>query len=158
MNAYMLSYNHKIVIDTNVIVSAMRGDNPDSPARAVLRLALEEKIKPMMSDALMYEYEDLANRDHLYAYSPLNVDQRNEFLDTLFSVCEWSHVHYLWRPNLKDEGDNYLVELAVAGQAQYIITENLKDLNSGELNFDTVKAMHPIAYLHHWRENEQKEA
>ncbi|WP_395147926.1 putative toxin-antitoxin system toxin component, PIN family (plasmid) [Moraxella atlantae] len=52
-------------------------------------------------------------------------------------------VSYLWRPNLKDEGDNFIVELAVAGNADYIVTRNLKDFRQSELVFDSFKVITP---------------
>ena len=51
------------------------------------------------------------------------------------SVCEWVRIFYLWRPNLKDEGDNHLIELAVAGNANIIVSHNKKDFCQSELNF-----------------------
>ncbi|WP_368500055.1 PIN domain-containing protein, partial [Moraxella sp.] len=42
-------------------------------------------------------------------------------LNALLSICEWVRIFYLWRPNLKDEGDNHLIELAVAGNANIIV-------------------------------------
>ncbi|UZA04722.1 PIN domain-containing protein [Moraxella bovis] len=41
----------------------------------------------------------------------------------------------MWRPNLKDEGDNHLIELAVAGNANIIVSHNQKDFRQNELNF-----------------------
>ena len=74
-------------------------------------------------------------------------DEVSELLAAFFSVCEWVQIHYLWRPNLKDEGDNFLIELAVAGNAESIITNNLKDLRNAELQFDGLKVLAPEDYL-----------
>ena len=71
----------------------------------------------------------------------------SELLAAFFSVCEWVQIHYLWRPNLKDEGDNFLIELAVAGNAESIITNNLKDLRNAELQFDGLRVLAPEDYL-----------
>lgn len=70
-----------------------------------------------------------------------------QFISSIFSVCEWVQIHYLWRPNLKDEGDNFLIELAVAGNAESIITNNLKDLRNAELQFEGLKVLAPEDYL-----------
>ena len=78
---------------------------------------------------------------------PLTEDEVSELLAAFFSVCEWVQIHYLWRPNLKDEGDNFLIELAVAGNAESIITNNLKDLRNAELQFDGLKVLAPEDYL-----------
>ena len=71
----------------------------------------------------------------------------NDLLAAFFSVCEWVQIHYLWRTNLKDEGDNFLIELAVAGNAESIITNNLKDLRNAELQFDGLRVLAPEDYL-----------
>ena len=71
----------------------------------------------------------------------------SNLLAAFFSVCEWVQIHYLWRPNLNDEGDNFLIELAVAGNAESIITNNLKDLRNAELQFEGLKVLAPEDYL-----------
>nr|WP_228025325.1 PIN domain-containing protein [cf. Phormidesmis sp. LEGE 11477] len=43
------------------------------------------------------------------------------------SISHWTFIYYTWRPNLKDEADNHLIELAIAGSASLIATNNLKD-------------------------------
>jgi predicted nucleic acid-binding protein len=56
-------------------------------------------------------------------------------------------IYYLWRPNLKDEGDNFLIELAVAGNAEIIVTNNVKDLGSAELSFENLQIYKPEELL-----------
>jgi hypothetical protein len=53
-------------------------------------------------------------------------------LEAFPSVCEWLDVYFGWRPNLSDEGDNHLIELAVAGGAGWIVTNNLADFERAE--------------------------
>lgn len=55
--------------------------------------------------------------------------------------------YYLWRPNLRDETDNHLVELAVAGGAMAIVTYNVRDLTAGELLFPSLRILTPVAFL-----------
>ena len=55
----------------------------------------------------------------------------------------WVTVYYGWRPNLPDEGDNHLIELALAGGAQAIVTHNLRDLRGGELQLGTLRVLTP---------------
>jgi len=54
---------------------------------------------------------------------------------------------YAWRPNLGDEADNHLVELAVAGQANYLVTRNVRDLRGGELKFPHISVVTPTQLL-----------
>jgi predicted nucleic acid-binding protein len=59
------------------------------------------------------------------------------------SVSEWIYIYYLWKPNLKDEADNHLIELAVAGNAQLIATNNVKHFKNAELLFPSLKILTP---------------
>jgi len=56
-------------------------------------------------------------------------------------------IYFGWRPNLPDEGDNHLVELAVAGAASHIVTRNLRDLRQAELKFPMIKVLGPDLFL-----------
>lgn len=134
MNAYMLSFIMKVVIDCNIFISAVLSQN--GLAIEILRLALKEKIEPQMGLKLFSEYEDVISRDKILNNSKLTSLEIDELFDSLMSVCNYNELYYLWRPNLKDEGDNHLVELAVASNAKYIITHNKKDFISSELKFD----------------------
>ena len=56
-------------------------------------------------------------------------------------------MYSLWRPNLPDESDNHLIELAVAGGADFIVTRNLRDLRGNELRFATLRTISPEDFL-----------
>jgi hypothetical protein len=72
-----------------------------------------------------------------------SIKERNEVFDGFLSGCRWVEVFYAWRPNLPDEADNHLIELAVAAQASAIVTRNLRDVSRGELKFPTLKILTP---------------
>jgi predicted nucleic acid-binding protein len=78
---------------------------------------------------------------------PLDEGERLEFLPAFLSSCLWCKIYFVWRSNLKDEGDNHLIELAVAGGAKYIITSNVRDFKSGELIFDELKVVTPQTFI-----------
>ena len=59
------------------------------------------------------------------------------------SVSQWIHIYYLWRPNLKDEADNHLIELAIAGNARILATKNIKDFQNAELLFPELSILKP---------------
>ena len=59
------------------------------------------------------------------------------------SVSEWIFIYYIWRPNLQDEADNHLIELAVAGNADIIATHNIRDLQNSELMFPDLQILKP---------------
>jgi putative PIN family toxin of toxin-antitoxin system len=130
-----------IVLDTNVLVAALlRGGGS---ARAVLRACLRSEYQPVIGPALLAEYEDVLGRADLFADSVLSPRERDEVFDGLLSRCRWVEVFYAWRPNLPDEGDNHLIELAVAAQADAIVTRNLRDVARGELKFPSLRALTP---------------
>lgn len=74
-------------------------------------------------------------------------EERLELMAALASRGRWTRVFYGWRPNLPNEGDNHLIELAVASGAQHVITHNVKDLDRGELFFDTLSIKTPEQFL-----------
>lgn len=100
-----------------------------------------------MSNALFLEYEEVLARDELFAEALITSEDRAVLLDAFLSVCEWVSITFLWRPNLPDESDNHLIELAVAGHAGLVITGNTKDISGGELIFDTIRIVTPSAWL-----------
>lgn len=132
-------------MDTNVFISAMT--SPGGINREVLRACLSGRAKPLMGIALYEEYEDVMRRPEILKRCPLAEDERTVFLDAFLSVCEWTSIYFLWRPNLRDEADNHLIELAVAGGASAIVTSNLRDLKSGELIFPTIQVLKPADFL-----------
>jgi len=123
----------KIVIDTSVWISALI--KRDSKARELIRLIFKAKLSPQMSETLFREYEDVMKRKKIQELTPLSLEEQNELFEAYLSTCKWNEIYYMWRPNLQDENDNFIVELAVASGAEAIITYNVKDFKSAELVF-----------------------
>lgn len=63
----------------------------------------------------------------------------------------WVAIYYGWRPNLPDEADNHLVELALAGGVAGIVTHNVRDIGRGELIFNQLRVMTPAQCLEEWQ-------
>ena len=135
----------RIVVDTKVLVSAIL--SPDGAAREVLRRCLNGNARPLIGNALFLEYEAVLSRDDLFASAPIVPVDRVVLLDAVLSVCRWIDVAFLWRPNLPDESDNHLIELAVADNAQWIVTGNARGVTAGELLFDTFRVVTPGEWL-----------
>ena len=132
-------------MDTNVIVAAMisaQGIN-----REVLRACFQDRAQPIIGEPLFLEYEDVLARPHLMTRSPLSEVERRNLLEAFLSVCDWVDVYFGWRPNLPDEGDNHLIELAVGGGASYIVTNNVADLTGGDLRFPQIQVMRPQEFM-----------
>lgn len=134
-----------IVIDTNILVAALQKEG--NSARRILRLCLLGEYQAIIGAALFAEYEDVLGRDALFEKSVLHKLEREQVFNGFLSVCKWCEVFYAWRPNLPDEADNHLIELAIAGQAQAIITRNLRDLAQGELKFPNLQILNPEQFL-----------
>lgn len=130
-----------IVVDTNVLVGALLGKG--GAAREVLRRCLKGYYEPVIGSALFSEYEDVFSRDVLWKNALVSVQERNDVLDGFLTVSRWVEVFFAWRPNLPDEGDNHLIELAVSGNASAIVTRNVRDIAGGELRFPSVQVITP---------------
>ena len=133
-----------LVIDTSVFVAALRSGGGAS--RRILRGCLSRDYEPLFSAALLAEYEEVLDRPALRNCT-LSVDERRDVLAAMASIGRWVQVYFAWRPNLADEDDNYLVELAVAGAAAAVVTHNVRDLRSGELAFPDLRILTPAQCL-----------
>lgn len=138
----------KIVVDTNVFISVLIGQS-ESTSRELVRQCLRGKYQPLMGNALFAEYQDVINRDRIISLCPLTTEERTNLLAAFMNVCQWVRVYYLWRPNLLDEADNHLIELAVAGNAQIIATRNIKDFRRSQLQFPQLEILKPEELLNY---------
>ena len=136
-----------IVIDTNVFVAGLR--SAGGASRAVLRRALGGSLQPLFGNALWMEYQDLLDRP--VWGEATTADERRQVLAALALLGRWVTVYYGWRPNLPDEGDNHLIELALAGGALAIVTHNLRDLRGGDLRLGNLRVLTPAQCLEEWK-------
>ena len=112
-----------IVIDTCVLISALRSRNGAS--FKLLSLIDSNKFTFFLSVPLVLEYESVAKR--MSRNLGLTHSDIENIIDYLCTVGNHRKVHYLWRPNLKDPGDDFVLELAVESECNYIVTHNVKD-------------------------------
>jgi putative PIN family toxin of toxin-antitoxin system len=134
----------RIVVDTNVFVGACLGKGPSSQ---VVENCLQRQYEPLIGAALLAEYEDVLGRPKIFEGSRLAAPERSRLLDIFLAHCRWTRVYFGWRPNLRDEGDNHLVELAVAGGAGFIVTHNIRHLKVMELSFPDLALATPAQLL-----------
>lgn len=133
-----------VVIDTNVFVGACLGTGPSSK---VIELCLTGRLAPAMGSALLLEYEDVLSRPQLFEGCRLSGQEREELLDIFLASCRWIKTYFSWRPNLRDEADNHVVELAVACGASHIVSWNTRDFESMELRFPMLRLATPAKLL-----------
>ncbi len=131
-----------IVIDTNVLVSALRSDMGAS--YYLISILPSQKFKISLSVPLYIEYQDvLTRKEHLTGEST-----KEEILSFLRYFCKISvhqKIFYLWRPWLKDPKDDMVLELAVASKSQFIVTYNLKDFSN--IQQFGIEAITPKSFL-----------
>ena len=113
----------QVVLDTNVIVSALRSNQGAS--YKLLMLVGRANFEINLSVPLLLEYEDATKR--LLGQIPLTEIDINDILDYFCRMGNQREVFYLWRPFLRDSKDDMVLELAVSGRCGAIITYNKKD-------------------------------
>jgi putative PIN family toxin of toxin-antitoxin system len=123
----------KIVLDTNVVVAAMR--SPKGASAAILQLARRGGTTLMLSVALALEYEAVCCEAEHRLVSGLSADEVDIFLDAVIALAEPVRTHFLWRPQLRDPGDEMVLETAVNGRAGVLVTFNLRDFGSAPSRF-----------------------
>jgi putative PIN family toxin of toxin-antitoxin system len=136
----------RIVIDTSVLVSAVLSRNG---ASFQLVSALPSALfQPALTVALYTEWQAVLTRpEHLPPGT--GPEEALAFLRYLASIAHLQDVHFLWRPFLRDPGDDMVLECAVAARSPFIVTHNVRDFRRCEsLN---VRAVTPRNFLIHLR-------
>lgn len=132
---------YKIVLDTNIIYSAVRSKR--GMAYRLISIIDEHKYRIQISVPLILEYEDVLKRN--LTHLTLSDSDINDLIDYLCKVGEKRKIYYLWRPVLKDVKDDFILELAVESECDFIITYNIKDFKGAE-KFN-IKVITPIEFL-----------
>ena len=112
----------RLVIDTTAMVAAIRSDTGAS--RQLLVDALEDRFAMLVSVPLLIEYEAVMTRHEHLAASRLSVTDVKTLLDAVAAVAEPVRLDFLWRPVLVDADDDMVLETAVNGRADAIVTFN----------------------------------
>ncbi len=137
----MAMENSIVILDTNIIFAGLYSSSGAS--FQVLRLLDTGRINPVISTSLLFEYEDVLKRKQ--ELLELSNEQVDTVLDNICALSKFQEIYFLWRPYLKDQKDDHVLEVAVASKTNIIVTHNLKDFKGVE-NFG-VKAITPSKYL-----------
>ena len=112
----------RTVLDTDVLVAAVRSDRGAS--RVLLTAALERRYPVLASVPLMLQYESVLTRSEHLAAARISAADVEVLLDAIALVSEPIRISYLWRPVLSDPGDDLVLEAAVNGRADVVVTFN----------------------------------
>lgn len=115
----------RVVLDTNVLVAATRSRNGAS--FALLQSLRNRRFVALASVPLMLEYEAVLKRPEHLAVGGRTADMADAFLDAMSLFIEPVHLYYLWRPQLRDPADEMVLETALNGRADALVTLNIDD-------------------------------
>jgi putative PIN family toxin of toxin-antitoxin system len=135
----------RVILDSNVLVSAFT--SAEGASRQVLRSVLNSEADALISVPLFAEYESVLGRPETRRRCPLTISEQGRLFDAFLSRTQLVEVYYRWRPNLPDEGDNHILELAVAAGDAPIVTYNRRDFRGGQLRFPSIIVETPAAWL-----------
>ncbi len=135
---------YRVVLDTDIIVTALRRATGGS--NAVLREAAHGRITPLVTPALFLEYEAVLKRPEQRLVHGLGLRDIDRFLSALAAACEAVEVSFQWRPQLSDANDEMVLETAVNGQADALITHNVRDFVKGAERFG-LRVLRPGEFL-----------
>jgi putative PIN family toxin of toxin-antitoxin system len=116
------------VADTDVLVAAMR--SPGGASAAILRAARRGRVTLLVSVPLAMEYEAICSEAEHQLAAGLSVREVAIFLDAVMAMAEPVKIHFLWRPQLRDPGDEMVLETAVNGRADGLVTFNVRDFGT----------------------------
>ena len=123
----------RLILDTAAMVAAIRSDAGAS--RRLLVAALERRFTLLASVPLMIEYQAVMTRpEHLKA-SGLSAGDVDVLLDAVAAVVEPVRLAFLWRPAVRDPNDDMVLEAAVNGRADAIVTFNVRDFGETAKRF-----------------------
>ena len=138
----------RIVLDTDVVVAALR--SPAGGSNAVLREVALGHVRPLATPALFLEYEAVLKRpEHRLAHG-LRLDEIDDFLATLAEAIEGVEISYSWRPQLSDAEDEMVLETAINGRADALVTHNVRDFAKGAARFG-IRVRRPGEFLKEFR-------
>jgi predicted nucleic acid-binding protein len=120
-------------MDTDAVVAAMR--SLAGASAAIIRAVRQRQATLLLSVPLALEYEAVCRRSEHREESGLSVKQVEIFLDAIIAMGEPVRTHFLWRPQLRDLNDEMVLEAAVNGRADALVTFNLWDYGTTPAQF-----------------------
>ena len=120
-------------MDTDTVVAAMR--SPSGASAALLRAVRQDKTTLLLIVPLALEYEAVCHRAEHRLAAGLSERQVDVFVDAVIAMSQSVKTHFLWRPQLRDPDDEMVLEAAVNGRADALVTFNLRDFGRAPARF-----------------------
>jgi putative PIN family toxin of toxin-antitoxin system len=134
----------RLVLDTNVLYAGIRSSHGAS--HVILGLVEEEKIEPIITPALFLEYEERLRGDPELQALGFSDQELADFLDEFAAKSSRVRVDIRWRPVSPDPDDDMVIECAVNGRAEMIVSFNIRDLAPAQDLFG-ITVLTPRAFL-----------
>jgi putative PIN family toxin of toxin-antitoxin system len=132
---------YQVVIDTNILVAAMRSTLGAS--HRLLNLMGDGRWRPNLTVALVLEYEAVLKRNcREFGLTETDID---EALDGICSQAGLHPIYFLWRPVAADPDDDLVLEAAIASHSDFIVTFNKRDF-AGSTQFG-IRCLTPQEFL-----------
>jgi len=138
-----------LTLDTNILYQALLSTTGAS--HFILQQVRNRRIQIALSVPVFLEYKDVLTREKSLKDFKLQLNDVDKFLRFIAYIGKTFEIYFLFRPNLKDEKDNMIVELAITSQSDYLITSNIRDFKNAELKFDELKVITPGEFVKMWR-------
>jgi putative PIN family toxin of toxin-antitoxin system len=134
----------RVVLDTSVLVAGLRSQ-PGASSRVLYAVA-ERRCIPLVTTAVFLEYEAVLLRSEQRLATGMSPEDVEGFLAAFASAAEPVELNFLWRPQLRDPADELMLEAAVNGRAEALVTHNVGDFQSATARFG-VRTLTPGAIL-----------
>ena len=128
----------RLVLDTSVVVAAFRSRLGAS--NRLLRIVATNRARPLVTTSLFLEYEAVLKRPEQRRATGLDLAAVQQLLAALASSCEPVEVRFRWRPQLADPADEMVLEAAVNGRADALVTHNIRDFAPAASRFGLLVA------------------
>ena len=123
----------RLMLDTNVLVAGLR--SPTGASAALIDRALSEAFTLVLSVALVLEYEAVCRDPAQRIVSGLSETEVETVITALCAVADPVTPRFLWRPQLRDPADEMVLDAAINGAADALVTFNRQDFGQAPARF-----------------------
>jgi putative PIN family toxin of toxin-antitoxin system len=138
----------RAVLDTSVLITALRSST--GAAAEVIRLALWGELTTLMDYKLACEYRDVALRPEQLRASGRSRMETETVLDALEAIAEPVFVAFQHRSLSPDANDDLVLDVAINGNADVIVTNNTRHFREAAERFQ-VNVLTPAELLSKFR-------